>query len=125
MNISWPDEEPRMQIDLSQLIADMKAAASQALGNDVSVLRGFSERQLQAIAQQADFVASGILSGQISAETRDFFLDSLEDMTLNFVRTLRGLLMVTIEKVWNAMVGVIWQAISKVTQLVLPLPSLG
>ena len=45
-------------------------------------------------------------------------------MTLSFVKTLRGLLMVTIEKVWNAIVGVLWDAISKAANIVLPVPVL-
>ncbi len=107
-------------IDVSTLISDMKQAASQALSKDVTTLRGFSERQLKAIAQQAELVSSGIESGGITEETSEFFLDSLEDMVLSFTKTLRGLMMVTIEKVWNAMVGVIWKAIGAATGMVLP-----
>jgi hypothetical protein len=114
-----------MAIDVSQLIEDIKNAASQVLNKDVSTLRGFSERQVKAIAQQAAFVEKGILSGGITDETRDFFLDSLEDMALNFVKTLRGLMMVTIEKVWNAIVGVIWKAIETSTGITLPKPDIN
>ena len=112
-------------INVDALVNDMKAAASGVLKQDVSALRGFSERQLKAIAQQTKLVATGIATKQITKETQDFFLDSLEEMALSFVRTLRGLLMVTIEKVWNAVVGVIWTALSKVTGLALPKPVLG
>lgn len=107
-------------VDLDGLIKDMKAAASSVLHRDVTSLRGFSERQVKAIAQQTQLVAMGISSGQITEETREFFLDSLEDMTLNFVKTLRGLMMVTIEKVWNAVIGVLWRSIEAATGLALP-----
>ncbi len=63
----------------------------------------------------------GIASGQITEETREFFLGSLEDMVLNFAKTLRGLLMVTIEKVWNAVVGVIWKSFEAATGIALPI----
>ena len=109
-------------IDINALIASMKDAASQVLGKDISTLRGFSDGQIKAIAQQARLVASGIASGEITEETREFFLDGLEDMALNFVKTLRGLLMVTIEKVWNAVVGVIWKTIESATGITLPTP---
>jgi hypothetical protein len=102
-------------IDLNELVEEMKAAATSVLDKDVTTLRGFSERQIKAIAQQTQLVATGIASGQITEETREFFLNSLEDMALNFAKTLRGLLMVTIEKVWNAVVGVIWKAIDAAT----------
>lgn len=105
------------QIDIGQLVSDMKDAAAQILNKDVTTLRGFSERQMKAIATQARLVAQGIASGQITEETRDFFLDGLEDMTRNFARTLRGLLMVTVDRVWNALVGVLWRAIDAATGL--------
>ena len=114
-----------MSIDLDQLIADMKTSATAILGKDVSTIRGFSERQLEAIAKQAEFVTVGIVTKQITPETQDFFLDSLEDMVLSFVKTLRGLVLVTVEKVWNAVVGVIWKAISDVAKINLPVPVLN
>jgi hypothetical protein len=114
-----------MSIDVPQLVNDIKNAASQVLNKDVTTLRGFSDRQVKAIAQQAAFVEAGILTGGITDETRDFFLDSLEDMALNFVKTLRGLMMVTIEKVWNAVIGVIWKAIEKATGITLPTPDIN
>lgn len=110
-------------IDLNQVVADIKTAATGILNADVETFRGFSERQVQAIAQQTALVATGIAAGQITAATREFFLDNLEDMALSFAKTLRGLLMVTIEKVWNAVVAVIWKAISSVTGLTLAAPT--
>lgn len=109
-------------IDIAQLVADLKDAATAVLKKDVTALRGFSGRQVEAIAQQAKLVGVGIATGEITEATRDFFLDSLEDMTRNFVRTLRGVTMVTVEKVWNAMVTVVWKALSKATGLALAMP---
>lgn len=114
-----------MSIDLNQIITDIKTAASGVLGMDVSSIRGFSERQLKAIAQQTTYVAFGIETGQITGDMEAFFLDSLEDMALSFVRTLRGLVAVTVEKVWNAIVGVLWKAISKAANIALPTPLLN
>ena len=115
-----------MAIDVNQLVADMNAAASTIMSADITTVRGFSERQLKALAQQAALVEVGIRTGQITGDTQDFFLDGLEDMALNFVKTLRGLMMVTIEKVWNAIVGVIWKAIQAgIPGIVLPVPTLS
>ncbi len=111
-----------MALDLDQLVSDMQVAASGVVQADVTTLRGFAQAQLQAIAQQAELVTTGILTKQITSATQQFFLDGLEDMALSFAKTLRGLLMVTVEKVWNAVVGVLWGAISKATNLVLPAP---
>lgn len=112
-----------MSIDINQLMADMKEAASKVINQDVTVLRGFSERQLKALAKQAELIAKGVVTGDIDEDLRDFFLDSLENMALNFAKTLRGLLMVTIEKVWNALVGILWGAISTATGIDLAAPS--
>ena len=112
-----------MSIDIGQLMDDIKTAASQVVEKDITTMRGFSERQLKALAKQTSLIAEGIRSGDIDEDLRDFFLDSLEDMALNFVKTLRGMLAVTIEKTWNAVVGVIWRAIESVTNIALPLPS--
>jgi len=110
-------------INVNQLISDIKVAATGVLESDVSTFRGFSERQLEAIAKQTEFVAAGIATGQITAETRDFFLDSIEDMALSFAQSLRGLLTVTIEKLWNAVIGAIWKAINTAVNLALPIPA--
>lgn len=113
-------------IDVEQLLTDVKAATAKIIKNDISVVRGFSDRQLKAIAQYAALIAGGIETGQITEETREHFLDNLEKMTQNFLETLQGLLWVTIEKLWNAVIGVLWQAInsaiSAATGLVLPVP---
>lgn len=101
-----------MTLDINQLMTDIKTTANTLLNQDLTTLRGFSDRQLKALALQAKLVADNIAAGDIDADLRDFFLDSLEDMALNFVKTLRGLVMVTIEKLWNAIVGVIWGAIN-------------
>lgn len=107
-------------IDISSLIQQMQSAASQVANKDISVLQGFSDRQIKAIAQQAALVSAGIASGQITEETQSFFLDSLKTMAQSFANTLQGLTAVTIEKVWNAMVGVIWSAIGTATGIQLP-----
>ena len=108
------------EINVAELMEDIKSAATEVLNKDVTTLRGFSERQIKAMAQQTALLAKGVASGEVTEDTREFFLDSLEDMALNFAKTLRGLLMVTIEKVWNAVVGVIWKSIEAVTGIALP-----
>jgi ABC-type iron transport system FetAB ATPase subunit len=109
-----------MSLDVDILVSEMKSAASLILTKDIATLKGFSERQIQNIAAQAAFVEQGILSGEITPATKDFFLDNLKDMVRNFIRTLQGLVIVTIEKLWNAIVGVIWKAIGAATGLKLP-----
>lgn len=107
-------------IDISSLASQIKTAASDVAKRDISVLKGFSDRQIKAIAQQTQLVAAGIASGQITEETQEFFLDSLKTMAQSFANTLQGLAKVTIEKIWNAVVGVVWGAIGTATGIALP-----
>lgn len=109
-----------MILDIEELMTDIKNTVSVILSKDITTVTGFSERQLSGLAHQASLVASGILTGEITDATRDFFLDQLVQAAHNFVNTLVGLVVATIERLWNAVVGVIWQAISKVTGIALP-----
>lgn len=113
-----------MAIDLGQLITDIKTASSNILNSDITTLRGFADDQLTEIAHQAAFVAIGIETKQISPDLQDFFLFSLEDMVTNFVQTLRGLTIITMEKIWNSVVNVIWSTISKAVGIPLIAPVL-
>lgn len=107
-------------INIPELITDIKEAVKMVVDHDLSTIHGFAEGQLEAIAQQTEFVTNGINSGQITEATRGFFLQSLKDMAHNFARTLSDLITITIEKVWNAVINVLWRAIGRVTNLILP-----
>ena len=109
-----------MIVDINQLILDIKNTVTELLNKDVETVRGFSARQVTGMANQAALVASGISTGQITEATRDFFLDQLVELAKNFVNTLVGLVIATIEKLWNAVVKVIWDTISRITGSVIP-----
>ena len=106
-------------LDIATLMVDLKNTASSILKQDITTFKNFQERQLKAIARQAALVANGIATGEITEETRPFLLNGIKDLLLNFVKTLIGLIMVTVEKVWNALVMVVWAAISTATGVIL------
>lgn len=110
-------------IDVNQLLADMKAAVTGVLQKDVTTIEGYSERQLQAMAQQAKWIAAATLSGELSSDMRDFFLNTLKDSATNFANTLKGLVVIAVEEVWNALVGALWGAINTAIGATLPLPA--
>jgi len=114
-----------MSIDVQALADEIARAASDVIETDVRMIRTFRERQVEALALQAVFVAEGIVSGSITDHTREFFLDELEHMAESFAKTLVRINIILIEKVWNAVVGVIWQAIERGAGIALPLPMLG
>jgi hypothetical protein len=100
-----------MDKNLVELMNEIKDVASSILEKDVSNVRGFSERQVRAIGKQTLIIQQGILSGDIDGDLKEFFFDGLEAMALNFVNTLKGILSVTIEKIWNAIVDALWNTI--------------
>lgn len=103
-----------MDINIAQLITDIKDVVATILRKDISEVRGFQERQVEALAKQAQLIASGVANGDIDDELRKFFIDNLEQMALNFVKTLKGLMEITIEKVWNAVVNTLLETISNI-----------
>ena|SRR5882762_1220879 len=109
-------------IDVNTLLAGLKTAITGVLQKDVTTIEGYSERQLQAMAQQAKWIAAASLSGELSSDMRDFFLNTLKDSATNFANTLKGLAVITVEKVWNALVGALWTAIGNAINAALPLP---
>jgi len=83
----------------------------------------FQSEQVKALAKPTKLIAKGVKSGDIDDGLQEYFLDALADMALNFAQTLQGLLMVTIEKIWNAIVAVLWKAIDSATGIGLTAPS--
>lgn len=100
-----------MTEEISTILTEIKTVTSEILNKDLSKVRGFSKRQLKAIATQALLVKEGVVAGQIQSDLQKFFEDSLKDMVTNFVNTLKGITAVILEKVWNAIVGILWKTI--------------
>ncbi len=100
-----------MAQDISTILAEIKTATSDILNKDLSKVRGFSKRQLKAIATQALLIKEGVIAGQIKPDLQKFFEESLKDMVTNFVNTLKGITAVILEKLWNAIVGVLWKVV--------------
>lgn len=109
-------------INADQLLANLKTVATGIIQQDVTTIEGYSERQLAAMAQQAKWIAAATLTGELSSDMRDYFLGTLKDSAVNFANTLKGLVLITIEKVWNALVGALWTAIGNAIGIALPLP---
>ena len=107
-------------IDVDQLLANLKTVATGIIQQDVTTIEGYSERQLAAMAQQAKWIAAATLTGELSSDMRDFFLNTLKESAVNFANTLKGLVMITIEKVWNALVAALWTAIGNAIGIALP-----
>lgn len=98
-----------------EIIEGIKTISTEILKKDLSKIRGFTERQVEAIAKQTVLVQEGLIKGEIDEELKDYFFDGIEAMALNFVNTLKGLLSVTIEKLWNSIVDFLWKIVNSAT----------
>ncbi|MBX3576053.1 MAG: hypothetical protein KF723_02505 [Rhizobiaceae bacterium] len=108
--------------DPAGLAKDIAAAVSGTLQQDVTAMSGFSRTQLQAMSKQAAWIAEAAANNEITKAQRDFFLQDLARMALTFVKVIKGLSLIAVEKAWNAAVRVIWGAIETVIGKALPLP---
>jgi hypothetical protein len=106
------------------IVTALEQAATSAIGKDVSTIQGFAKDQLLRIEKLAIRLAEMITEGEFSGDPdgQKDWLDILNDLIRNFIKTLIGLSEITIEKVWNAMVNVVWNALDKATGLALPRP---
>lgn len=107
-------------IDISKIVSDIKSAGIHILGKDIPTITGFSENQLTELAKQAKRVAQGIVDGEITEATREFFLKGLKEMAGNFVRTLKDIVDVLIEKLLNAVISILREAIETAIGFKLP-----
>lgn len=96
------------------IVTEIKQITSSILEKDITTVRGFSERQLEAIAKQTALIQRGIAEGDIDEYLKEFFMDGLEAMAHNFINTLRGILTVTLEKLWNALIAFLYKAVGVV-----------
>jgi hypothetical protein len=109
-------------LDLNAVIQDIVKGASDQIGKDVTSIAGFSQAQVEGLARQAQLIAAALASGHLNDADRDFFLEDLKRTAGDFARTVAGLIIVDIEKIWNSAVKALWDAIGKAAQVALPKP---
>lgn len=111
-------------ISANDLAQQLIGAASSVLNKDLTTVQGFAKSQLQKLAEQGAWIieAEGMGLFKDNPALRKHFLDGIDQLTRNFVATLVGLALTTIEKIWNAMVNIVWSALEKVVGFALPRP---
>ncbi|BCF94008.1 MULTISPECIES: hypothetical protein [Paraburkholderia] len=115
-----------MALDLTQA-ADMftqsiSSTVKTVTGSDVRLIAGFSQTQLQALAQQSALVAGMIEVNAFTAAERMFYLDGLDQMARGFVNTFVQIVEVEIEKIYNAVVKAIYDSIGTLAGVKLAVP---
>jgi hypothetical protein len=109
-------------IDINSLISTITRAATDQIGRNLNTLGGFGQVQVEGLARQAKLIAAALASGHLSDADRDFFLSDLKRTAQDFANVLVGLALVDIEKVWNAAVTTLWEAIGTAAEVALPKP---
>jgi hypothetical protein len=107
-----------------ELVSAMQSAATAIVGKDISTVEGFAKDQLLRIEKLSIRLGEMIIAGEFDGDPdgQKDYLGIVQDLITNFTKTLQGLAIITIEKVWNALVNVVWTALDKATGLALPRP---
>ena len=113
-------------IDVNQLIAAVTTQVNTVLQKDIATVQGFARDQLEGIANQAKIIAEAFASGASTEAQFKGDMDDLAKISRTFVKVMTGLLIIEVEKVWNAVVKVVWDAIDSAigSAVKLPLPKL-
>lgn len=103
-----------MSLDVEALLSDVIQAVQDIVADDWSRISNFTENQGRMLANQAVMITAARTVGSLRNDDDgfEFFLRQLENMTRNFTQSIAALTIVTIEKAWNAVVGVVWGAVN-------------
>lgn len=106
------------------IVSGIQKAATAAIGKDITNIEGFARDQLTRIEKLSIKLATMIANGEFKddPEGQQEDLDIIQELITNFGNTLRGLTVIEVEKVINAAIGVVWDALNKATGLTLPRP---
>lgn len=99
-------------MDFQQILDDLVGALKGELGDGFGAIEGFVRDQGRRLAKQAETIAKMRADGPLTDDDErfQFFLDSLQTNSENFARSVVMLSILTIEKAWNAVAGVLWGA---------------
>lgn len=108
-----------------EFLATLNETVVPILKKDGAAISAFGKRQLEALRDQAILVGEGILAKDYEGREKllKHHLHMLDVLAQNFALTCAGLAVITIERMWNALVGVIWDMLDKAAGFALPRPS--
>ena len=103
-----------MDENIIKIVGGIKEISSSILEKDITIVKGFSQRQIENLAKQTFVVKTNIASGKYSEKQMKYFLNELKIMTQAFVDSLIGIIKVTIEKLWNVLVRFLYEVLGAV-----------
>ncbi len=94
--------------------AVINAVKTQA-GQGFSTISNLVSTQAKMMAHQAAFIAESSAVGALKddPDLKQMFVDQLAGSVRGLAHTVAALTILTVEKVWNAVVKVLWQAINQ------------
>ena len=103
-----------MDLELDGLILEIVEAVKKIVNDDWDHISSFAKNQSKMLANQAVMITTARTTGSLLKDDEGFeyFMSQLENMTRNLTQSIASLTIVTLEKAWNAVVGVIWGAIN-------------
>jgi adenylate kinase len=114
-----------MVLDVQGTIDALLTALRGAAGTGWTAISGFASKQAPQLVHQAEMIAQSRANGSLKDDDElfQFFVDQLADSVKEVAHYIAAMTVLTIEKAWNAMVGVIWGALQKALGA-LPWPAL-
>lgn len=108
---------------VSGLMDEIIGAAQGVIEGDLPTLEGFAKEQLEDLAELGVVIAKGAVPGGWidDEEELKFWLKGLRRLAGDFVHTLAALVVLVVEKVINAVLDVLRNAISTAIGSVVPL----
>lgn len=101
-----------MAIDIEGLAAAIVAAIKGAVVQGANTGSAFIRNQSRGLALQAAMITEARIGGKIDEDDFKFFTAQLRTLTENFTRAVAALALITLQKAWNAIVGVLWGTIN-------------
>ena len=107
-----------MAIDIGTTTGQLIGAIQSQLKSGWSTISSFVTTQSKMLATQAAWIAQDRVVGSLRNDDDlfNFFIQQLKDSIKSFAHTVAALTVLTLEKAWNAAVGVLWGAINGVLQ---------
>jgi hypothetical protein len=106
---------------VNDIIDEIKGAANSVLEQtqevvqtDIAEISGFSKDQMEDIAEYSLMVAKGLANGDVPIARKNRYANQIKGMVSNFLNVMVGVTAILIEKLWNAIVGVLQKLIKKV-----------
>ena len=101
-------------MNVQDVVTQILAALQDELGAGFTQVRTFAQAQSERLARLAITIGEERMHGVLKTNNQMFerFLRRLEEETRAFARQLAVLTILTLEKAWNAVVGVVWGALN-------------